>query len=245
MRFFCRDLTYGIHTESVHSLLILLSTPLFSSKPAFLMKAYRALMQSEKSLALTRTLLTYFAQQNEAPSAYLNEEGGSLVIGLATSVWSVLTLGYGTAAPAAAATAQNGAAAEGDEQTVSKTPLGDVSMLLLLVLTNHCTDQASLTNPFREALFRCSGLKPKEHTPMTGSASDNPSFRTDFSSLFRTLSSSLATDESTLLLYLLVHQCRDFRSHVLASSENEKVILPILRTLYNAPTSNNHHIYMR
>ena len=68
-----RDSTYGIHTESVHTLLILLSTPLFSGKPAFQMKAYETLMRSDRSIALTRTLLLYFADQGEAPAAYLNE----------------------------------------------------------------------------------------------------------------------------------------------------------------------------
>ena len=37
------------------------------------MKAYQTLMRSERSLALTRTLLLYFADQGEAPAAYLNE----------------------------------------------------------------------------------------------------------------------------------------------------------------------------
>ncbi len=31
---------------------------------------------------------------------------------------------------------------------------------------------------------------------------------------------------------------------MLASSDVERVVLPILRTLYRAPQSSNHHIYM-
>jgi len=248
-----QDSTYGIHTESVHALLILLSTPLFSGKPAFQMKAYQALMTSDRSLALTRTLLLYFADQGEAPAAYLNEEGGSIVIGLASGVWNILTFGYGSsAAPESNGEANTTAKKEsGDEEnSTSRKPLSDASVLLLLVLTNHCTDQESLKNPFRSALFRCAGMikepadkEDKEAIP-DGGATLEVSFRIDFSRLFSTLSSTLSSDESTLLLYLLLHQNAEFRSHVLASSDVEKVVLPILRTLYNAPTSNNHHIYM-
>ena len=55
------------------------------------------------------------------------------------------------------------------------------------------------------------------------SSEDAVSFRVDFPRLFSTLSSTLSADESTLLLYLLLHQNAEFRSHVLASSDVEKV----------------------
>ena len=62
----------------------------------------------------------------------------------------------------------------------------------------------------------------KEAIP-DGGATLEVSFRIDFSRLFSTLSSTLSSDESTLLLYLLLHQNAEFRSHVLASSDVEKV----------------------
>ena len=62
--------------------------------------------------------------------------------------------------------------------------------------------------------------------------------------LFKSLCSSLSADESTLLLYTLLHQNPLFRTHILASSDAEMIVLPILKTLYNAPESSNHHIYM-
>ena len=58
---------------------------------------------------------------------------------------------------------------------------------------------------------------------VNGTSSEEVSFRIDFSRLFATLSSTLSSDESTLLLYLLLHQNAEFRSHVLASSDVEKV----------------------
>ena len=62
--------------------------------------------------------------------------------------------------------------------------------------------------------------------------------------MFKTLCDTLSADESTLFLYLLLHRNVAFRTHVLASSDVERVVLPILRTLYRAPESSNHHIYM-
>ena len=90
--------------------------------------------------------------------------------------------------------------------------------------------QESLKNPYRKALFRCAGMvkkqddkEEKEAVPGEGGATEI-SFRIDFSRLFSTLSSTLSSDESTLLLYLLLHQNAEFRSHVLASSDVEKVV---------------------
>ena len=60
------------------------------------------------------------------------------MLGLASGMWSLLTLGYG------------GGGAEGGVDT----PLADTSLALLLLLTNHATDPATSPNPYREALFR-------------------------------------------------------------------------------------------
>ena len=136
-----------------------------------------------------------------------------------------------------------------EENSASRKPLSDASVLLLLVLTNHCTDQVritfdafsidrqfkfclqeSLKNPYRSALFRCAGMIKKDKDEKEekadgggAAASEEVSFRIDFARLFTTLSSTLSSDESTLLLYLLLHQNAEFRSHVLASSDVEKV----------------------
>ena len=102
-------------------------------------------------------------------------------------------------------------------------------------LTQHVYPQESLKNPYRSALFRCAGMIKKSGDDkeekeavaapdgVNGTSSEEVSFRIDFSRLFATLSSTLSSDESTLLLYLLLHQNAEFRSHVLASSDVEKV----------------------
>ncbi len=88
------------------------------------------------------------------------------------------------------------------------------------------------------------------HAIINFSSVSSPSFSTDFGRLFRSLCATLHRDESTLLLYLLLHRNSAFRSHVLASSDMERVVLPILRTLYRGTqqkqhnSSCSHHIYM-
>jgi len=54
----------------------------------------------------------------------------------------------------------------------------------------------------------------------------------------------LYTHEATLLLYLLLHRNKGFHSFVLASTEIDLLVIPILQTLYRAPDCSNHHIYM-
>merc|ERR1719219_3148299 len=91
-----------------------------------------------------------------------------------------------------------------EENSASRKPLSDASVLLLLVLTNHCTDHESLKNPYRSALFRCAGMikkdkEEKEEKAEVGagtSSEEEVSFRIDFPRLFTTLSSTLSSDES-------------------------------------------------
>ncbi|KAG8223642.1 hypothetical protein J437_LFUL009077 [Ladona fulva] len=66
----------------------------------------------------------------------------------------------------------------------------------------------------------------------------------EFETLYNTLCSTLTDDQTTLLLYLLIHRNPHFRTYLMARSDIEGLVVPILKTLYNAPDSNSHHIYM-
>jgi len=215
--------TYGLQCEAVLTLLAMLSPPVFSPlRPAEQIKPFRFAMADSNASGLVKALLEAHVSKTKAPATYVSEEGGSLVFGIASGVWNILTLGYGNSGPA------DVSSAAGPEEHISPTPMADCSLLLLLVLTNHCTDSA---NPYRDALFRCSNLLSQKESQVdekTGTEepsgeSDGPSFRTDFGQLFRSLCETLSSDASTLLLYLLLHRNPDFRTHVLASSEVEKV----------------------
>lgn len=51
-------------------------------------------------------------------------------------------------------------------------------------------------------------------------------------------------DQATLLLYLLLHRNPKFYSFAMAHVNLQQLVIPILQTLYNAPDSTSHHIYM-
>ena len=89
------DLTYGLLCESVATLHLVLSGPLFSPCPAFQLKSYRIVMAMDKANAarLSSRLFDLSSSQTVAPSNYISEEGGSLVLGIASGMWNILTLG--------------------------------------------------------------------------------------------------------------------------------------------------------
>lgn len=76
------------------------------------------------------------------------------------------------------------------------------------------------------------------------SASEEHSFKIDFSTLFNTLCKIVTIDQATLLLYLLLHRNRQFYQFAMAQDNLQQMVIPILQTLYNAPDSTSHHIYM-
>ena len=50
------------------------------------------------------------------------------------------------------------------EEEVTETLLANQSLLLILVLANHCTSDKGLHNPYRQALFSFSNSQGKEKT---------------------------------------------------------------------------------
>ena len=62
--------------------------------------------------------------------------------------------------------------------------------------------------------------------------------------LYSSLAATLHTDEATLLLYLLLHKNKGFHNYVLAATDIDRLVIPILQSLYRAPSCSNHHIYM-
>ncbi|XP_059098834.1 dymeclin-like isoform X2 [Tigriopus californicus] len=261
--------TLKLHVESVGVLIYLLSSTLTSAKPSFQVKTLQAFLTSDQAADLTCVLLQRYIAQSPAPASYYGEEGGSLVLGLANGMWNILTMGYSSVT----GPALNEEQAEGFPE--SSTPLADLSVLLLLLLTNYCTENYSVPNPFRRALFSCANIQsdekhvednePGQHVESDDAGSkkkslaaqeaqepsdkvdengQSPACRTDFSLLFETLCQTMHKEESTLVLYILLHRNSHFRTYLLASSNIEALMIPILKTLYFAKDSTNHHIYM-
>lgn len=76
------------------------------------------------------------------------------------------------------------------------------------------------------------------------SPKDGHTFKIDFSALFNTLCKIVTIDQATLLLYLLLHRNQQFYQFAMAQENLQQMVIPILQTLYNAPDSTSHHIYM-
>lgn len=76
----------------------------------------------------------------------------------AAGLWNVLTLGL----------ASSGEEAQGSEQ---ESPLASLSVLLLLVLTNHYTADRTTRNPYRQALLHAQNFHGNLYNTSTASAS--------------------------------------------------------------------------
>ena len=126
-----------------------------------------------------------------------SNQGGSLVLGLASGVWNLLTLGYGGGG--------GGGGQDGEEE--GGAPLADISLTLLLLLVNHCTDTSAIQNPYSEALANFSNSADR------GDPAAGALFQVEVPMLYSALAATLHTDEATLLLYLLLHKNKGFHNY--------------------------------
>lgn len=79
---------------------------------------------------------------------------------------------------------------------------------------------------------------------VTDSPKEGHTFKIDFQTLFNTLCKIVTIDQATLLLYLLLHRNSRFYRYAMDQENLQQMVIPILQTLYNAPDSTSHHIYM-
>lgn len=236
------DATYLLQVEAINALLVLLSVQMYTSTPADQSIIYKSLMQrkaSIHSLVLTKTLLSNFIQQRPVP-----QEAGSIIIGLASGLWRVLTLGYG---------------ANTDEESNEMPLLARQSLLLLNILTNHYTNEK---NPYREAMISCQDSRFNLTDPQvaldnanndamaTASTSKSiltsNSIKIEFNRLYSTICMHLNNDQVALLLYLLLHRNKIFKPYILttAASNLDSLVIPLLKILYSSIERGSHHVYM-
>lgn len=76
------------------------------------------------------------------------------------------------------------------------------------------------------------------------SPKEGATFKIDFGTLFETMCKIVTIDQATLLLYLLLHRNQRFYRFTMGHVNLQQLVIPILQTLYNAPDSTSHHIYM-
>lgn len=228
--------TYALHAESITTLLVLLSVQMYSIKPASKSSIYKIIMGkkfSDQSQVLMRNLLNNFLDQAPAP----RDDGGSLIVGLASGLMNVLSLGY----------------TRTEEDPDQTAVLAKLSIWLILVLTNHFTCE---NNPYRDAIVTCLDSRAEkvsgdervsgvEKVSGDEKISDESGFRIDFSRLFVTISKVPNDDQTSLLLYILIHRNVHFRTYVLSrTSDLDQIVIPILKIMYDCPEKSSHHVYM-
>uniref|UniRef100_A0A182JM94 Dymeclin n=1 Tax=Anopheles atroparvus TaxID=41427 RepID=A0A182JM94_ANOAO len=222
-----KEFTYHLHLEAVNCMIILLSVSLFSQQAMEKSTIYRTIYRCQHANTLMSALLHFLSRMSQAPQTMFGfGTGGSFVFGIAESLWSILTF----------ARKQPDILTAHDLPSAFREhyPLANQSLLLILILTNH---HATKDNPYRISLFGCSDSQdsPKEEAA---------TFKIDFSSLYNTLCRIVTIDQATLLLYLLLYRNQRFHKYMMAQQNLQQLVIPILQTLYNAPDSTSHHIYM-
>ncbi|XP_072108284.1 dymeclin isoform X1 [Mobula birostris] len=231
------DITYSILLESVTTLLVLLSCQLFQKEIIRESTIYKYLMQGQclqDTSRVVKTLLYNFIRQEKCPPQGTqifeqNSVGNGLLYGLASGVasglWTVLTLGGVGSKPA--------------QQEEPSSPLANRSLLLLLVLSN-ISNMSDSPNPYRQSI-----MSFKNTQDNSAIQSPNPhAFQINFNSLYTALYEQQKSDQATLLLYTLLHQNPNVRTYVLARTDVENLVLPILEILYHVEKRNSHHVYM-
>ncbi len=123
----------------------------------------------------------------------------------------------------------------GFSQTDSTSPLADSSLLLLLVLINHSSQQAHVQqsphflNPYQAA------IQGRQDSEDVGTDAESGRGQTasgisavPFSGLYNALGAGLEQEPSVLLLYVLLHKCHKFQQYVLVRSDADTILLPLL-----------------
>ncbi|XP_032867055.1 dymeclin isoform X2 [Tyto alba] len=231
------DITYSISLEAVTTLIVFLSCQLFHKEILRESIIHKYLMRGRclpYTSRLVKTLLYNFIRQERSPPAGTHvfqqqTDGGGLLYGIAsgvaTGLWTVFTLG--------------GVGSKPTPQLEQCSPLANQSLLLLLVLAN-LTDAPDTPNPYRQAI-----MSFKNTQDSTAFSSPNPhAFQINFNSLYTALCEQQKSDQATLLLYMLLHQNGNVRTYVLARTDIENLVLPILEILYHVEERNSHHVYM-
>ncbi|XP_069075284.1 dymeclin isoform X2 [Pleurodeles waltl] len=231
------DMTYSILLEAVTTFIVLLSYQIFQKEIIRESILHKYLMHGRclpYTSRLVKTLLYNFIRQEKSPPPgshifQQQPDGGGLLYGLAsgvaTGLWTVFTLG--------------GVASKPTPQQEQSSPLANQSLLLLLVLAN-LTDAPDTPNPYRQAITSFKNTQDSSALP-----SPNPhAFQINFNSLYTALYEQQRSDQATLLLYTLLHQNSNVRTYMLARTDMENLVLPILEILYHVEERNSHHVYM-
>ena len=99
--------------------------------------------------------------------------------------------------------------------------LANQSIHLLLILSNHFTNDAH-RNPYRLALLH---FTDTQDSPTNLPDSEPlPWFSVDYRRLYEILCQTVHTDQSTLLLYMLLHRNQHFKAYVISRTNIDQIV---------------------
>ncbi|VUZ41047.1 unnamed protein product [Hymenolepis diminuta] len=141
-------------------------------------------------------------------------------------------------------------------QQVDPTNSSGTSESAVAASTSRSIFRDICSNPYREALFSLTPLgEPEVDAKHNGSremdieegVGDSTKYkppRVPFGKVCETLASTVHSDSSVLLLYLLLHRNDLFRAFVMETHLYEKFAFPICLLMYRSPAENSHLVYM-
>ncbi|KAK6054217.1 hypothetical protein COOONC_08278 [Cooperia oncophora] len=222
--------TMAIHVEAVKCLITMLSSQLYNDAVANTSVIFSYFISgacSKQAAVLTKTLLRNYLIHNSEYHPLKKADGGSIVLGIASSVWSILQ-------------AATGAEDETNEVPEYPVTLGNLSILLLLNLACHHPSKGC--NPFKETLSLFQNSQE-----VSSLATDKVTFKLDYNALYERLCATACQEPPMLLLYLLLHRNSGFRNFILSRINLENLVLPVIKILHEGVaslTSNSHHMYL-
>ncbi|KAK2721308.1 dymeclin-like [Artemia franciscana] len=217
------EVTYHLYLEIMNVLLVLCSHQMFTRCWKGEDSSIFRILFSERCRihagVLVKRLLANFVQRIPVPHTWFGQsEGGSVVLGLTSSLWNVLTFNRNT-------------------PIVEESPLAELSLLVLLVLSYQSEEE----NPYRSAMVTFSDSEDEsEISPVHTSAS----FKMSYSNLLLALCEHLEDERVSLVLYTLLHEHDRFRQFILVQENIESLVLPHLKVLYGVPSCGSRHVYM-
>ncbi|XP_075243415.1 dymeclin-like isoform X2 [Convolutriloba macropyga] len=245
--------TIALHNEAVSTLIILLSSRMYDERNADENAFYRNMVmktsQSEANIITKRLFQNYLcplAQNPENVPLKSSQSNFELASKLFTSLSPF----------------NDGNSDQSSQFTCSKQ-FCEKSLLLVEILTNHCTQISSASssnkrglpedckmenyNPFRFAIsnFVDFSLSASSSNGAKILGTDqNSSFSISFELLYLRLCQFLEEDQETLMFYMLLHKNSAFLNYVLTRSDIDRVLLPLLKVLYSPNNASSHHLYM-
>ncbi|XP_063723494.1 dymeclin-like isoform X2 [Symsagittifera roscoffensis] len=244
--------TISLHNEAVSTLIVLLSSKMYDERNAnenpFFINMIVRTSQSEANIIIKRLLQNYLCPISEKDQQNGATKTSQSSFQMASNFLSSLS------------PFNDDLSSQSSQFTCSKQ-FCEKSLLLVEILTNHCTQLSLMTerhsvggeklehyNPFRIAIstfvdFSLSANASSGSKTILGT-DQTASFSISFDLLYLRLCQFLDEDQETLMLYMLLHKNSAFLNYVMTRSDIDKLLLPLLKVLYTPKSASSHHLYM-